>query len=154
MERATSTSAAGSFGERTILVGTAVSFLLESLRQRDDAGGGEALDLALRQAELAEHLGGVLAEPRSRTPDPSGRRRRPDREVEHARGPVARLLDRFHQAQVLHLRVLEDLVEFVDRTGGHLLGLESRDPHGGRLVPQPALNARLARGWVRDAPCA
>src|SRR5215813_3425574 len=135
MERATSTSAAGSFGERTILVDTAISFLLffyrrasaggpqprDGLRrappvsrQRDDAGGGEAIDLALRQAQLAEHLCGVLAEPRGRAPDPPGRRRRPDREVEHARGAKARLLDRLHQAQVLHLRVVEDLVELVD----------------------------------------
>src|SRR2546427_11334138 len=40
--------------------------------ERDDAGGGEALDLRAPEAELAEHLGGVLAEPRGRAADRGG----------------------------------------------------------------------------------
>src|SRR5262245_65535377 len=92
-ERATSTSAAGSFGERTILVGTAVSFLqvqpqiyrysLKRSCQRHDAGGGETRDLALRQPELTQDLGCVLSEPRGPTPDRARPGPRADRAVEH-----------------------------------------------------------------------
>src|SRR2546425_9741897 len=37
--------------------------------ERDDAGRREPLDLDPREAELAEHLGGVLPEPRGRAAD-------------------------------------------------------------------------------------
>src|SRR5437667_6883047 len=83
--------------------------------ERDDAGGGEALDLRAPEAELAEHLGGVLAEPRGRAADRGGRRRGADGEGEHLRLSVARLIDLGHEAEVLNLGVVEHLVELVDR---------------------------------------
>src|SRR5438552_9220920 len=80
-------------------------------RQRDDARFREALDLGRREPELAEDFGGVLAEQRRCASDRRRRRRGSDREAEHSRRPVAGLLDGGHEPEVLHLRVLEDLVE-------------------------------------------
>src|SRR3990170_3786686 len=84
----------------------------------DDTVGGQALDLGAREAELAEHLGGVLAEERRRAADRRRRRRRPHREREHARAAVPGLLDLGDEPEVLRLGVLERLVELVDRPRG------------------------------------
>src|SRR5712692_4024907 len=111
--------------------------------ERHDTPSREPVDLVAREPELGEHLGGVLAEERRGAADRGGRRRRADGEGEHLRLAVAGLVDLRDEAQVLHLRVLEDLIELVDRPRGDLRRLEALYPLGRRRAPERRLDPRL-----------
>src|SRR5258705_3790526 len=102
--------------------------LLGLLAEDDDAGRGEAIDLLAREPELAEHLGGVLAEQRRGAIDARRRAGGAAGEREHLHLAHPGLIDLGHESQVTHLRVLEDLVEFVDGPRRYAARLQSRHP--------------------------
>src|SRR5688500_2998913 len=96
----------------------------------DDLRRHEPVDLLARHAELREDLLRVLTEPRRGPADRGGRRGRPRGKSEHARGAQPGLLELRDEPQVPHLRVLEHLVELVDRARGDLSLLHALHPLG------------------------
>ena len=72
----------------------------------------------------------MLAEERSGATDGGGRGRGARGEGKGVHGAEPGLVERGHEAQVLDLGVLEDLVELVDGARGDLRGFEALDPLG------------------------
>src|SRR5439155_12667984 len=108
-----------------------VAGLSRAVAERDHAGGGEPLDLLAREPELAQDLGGVLAEKRRRAVDPGRRPRGASGKAEESHAPLPGLIHRRHELEVAHLRILEDLVELVDRARRDARRLQPRDPLAG-----------------------
>src|SRR5262245_23859084 len=100
--------------------------------QLDDPCRGQAVDLIMREPELFEHLLRVLAEERSRAVDARRSARRARGETEDLQSAGARLIDLLEQLEVLHLRIVEHLVELVHRPRGDGGRLQSDHPLGRR----------------------
>src|SRR5688572_24962630 len=97
----------------------------------DDLCRDEPVNLLRCHAELREHLVGVLAEPRRRAADRRGRGGRTCRKSEDAGRTEPGLLEFGNEPEMADLRILEHLVELVDRARGDLALLHPRDPLGG-----------------------
>src|SRR6266849_4852205 len=90
----------------------------------DDLVPSKRVDVGLRESELTQDLLGVLADVRRRRPDRAGRPRQRDGRALDAHLSELAVLDRRGRPRVLHLLVLECLLDVEDGAVGHALGVE------------------------------
>src|SRR6185436_5161119 len=118
-----------SLRESTLSVLT-ISFMSVSLCCLEGLLGAQLADLVLAEPELGQHLVGVLAEVRRRRHDVARRARERDRlthEVDHLLLLIAHAAC---DAEMLHLRIAERLVDRVDRPARHAGLVQRVDPFG------------------------
>src|SRR6185312_12237537 len=90
----------------------------------------QSLDGIVVIPELAQHRVGVLAALRRRAVQPRRRAAQRDRLSDQVDAAERRMIDRLGDAQMLHLRVGEDLVHAVDRARRHARRVDDLDPLG------------------------
>src|SRR6266480_6456704 len=111
----------------------------------------QLLDLAFAVAQFGEHLGGVLAQLRRRRRDVSRRAREPDRLVDDSQFPEFPALHFRRRLDVLHLGVVEHLVDRIYRAARHFGRDHHLDPLGGGARGERLFDVRIQRDAVLRA---
>src|SRR6185295_11256872 len=115
-----------------------ISFSLAIAASSDDSFALQPRDAGVVEADLAQDLGGVLAERRRMRDDPA--RRAAER---HRLAEVRHVADLLHDAELAHLRVRERLVDRIDRAARHAGRVERIDPVGGAARSQVPLDVAV-----------
>src|ERR1700734_837532 len=109
-------------------------------------------DVALAETELLEHRVGMLAELRRPRHELRRRARQRDALADQAHLALVLLGHALRDAEMLHLRVGEHLVDRVDRATGHAGLVHALDPFGAAAADEIAIDLGVERIAVLRAP--